>query len=127
MNTLQSIHLHQKFIYVTKTDTLAWMWKTKLNKFKKFKDIRRAPAAQRQMRKKISFGPTFFHLAQTFGAYFFRRINNADGVYFLIGGDRWWLSVIKWDQLSTLILLIGHGVYLINQECNYIIELADCQ
>ena len=33
----------------------------------------RAPAAQRQMRKKISFGPTFFHLAQTFGAYFFRR------------------------------------------------------
>ena len=36
----------------------------------------RAPAAQRQMRqmrKKISFGPTFFHLAQTFCAYFFRR------------------------------------------------------
>ena len=33
----------------------------------------RAPAAQRQMRKKNSFGPTFFHLAQTFGAYFFRR------------------------------------------------------
>ena len=39
-------------------------------------NIYRAPAAQRQMRqmrKKISFGPTFFHLAQTFGAYFFRR------------------------------------------------------
>ena len=39
-------------------------------------DMPRAPAAQRQMRqmrKKISFGPTFFHLAQTFGAYFFRR------------------------------------------------------
>ena len=107
----------------------------------------RAPAAQRQMCKKISFGPTSFHLAQTFGAYFFRwhfyfflcykryelrkrlmtRINNDDGVHFLIGGDRWWLSVIRWDQLSTLILLIGHGVYLINQECNYIIELADCQ
>ena len=33
----------------------------------------RAPAVQRQMRKKISFGPTSFHLAQTFGAYFFRR------------------------------------------------------
>ena len=36
----------------------------------------RAPTAQRQMRqmrKKKSFGPTFFHLAQTFGAYFFRR------------------------------------------------------
>ena len=33
----------------------------------------RAPAAQRQMRKKNSFGPTSFHLAQTFGAYFFRR------------------------------------------------------
>ena len=107
----------------------------------------RAPAAQRQMRKKISFGPTFFHLAQTFGAYFFRR-----HFYFFLCYKRyelrkrqmtpnkqcrwrvflnwWWPLVIIGYKVRPIIdtyLVDWTWFYLINQESNYIIELADCQ
>ena len=40
MHTLQSKALHQIFICVNKTDTLAWIWKTKWNKCKKYRDVR---------------------------------------------------------------------------------------
>ena len=40
MQTLQSTALHQNFIFVNNTDTLAFTRKNKLNKCKKFRDIK---------------------------------------------------------------------------------------
>ena len=66
------------FNVLASSDFYIWAttWQNQQNECAPSEDSDRAPAAQRQMRqmrKKISFGPTFFHLAQTFGAYFFRR------------------------------------------------------